>query len=255
MKHRNLMMVAVFAAGLGGLGGALAQGAGCGPEGGMGMKSGMMQDGMKQGGIMDPAARAEQRLTQLKDVIKPNAQQEPLWQAFAEKSKAEAEKGYKAMRERASQDKTMTAPERMAQMQNSMKDRAASGLIKSAMSYQVLARKWRPKSFATLVGQEHVVGPDPCAGPEPAAPRLSVHRHARRGQDHAGAHHGQGAELRDRRQFHSLRRVQRLHRDRRRPLRRLHRTRCGLEPRRRRHDGSCWNAPPMRRPAAATRSM
>jgi hypothetical protein len=126
MKHRNLMMVAVFVAGLGGLGGALAQGAGCGPEGRMGMKSGMMQDGMKQGGMMDPAARAEQRLTQLKDVIKPNAQQEPLWQAFAEKSKAEAEKGYKAMRERASQDKTMTAPERMAQMQNSMKDRAAS---------------------------------------------------------------------------------------------------------------------------------
>ena len=25
------------------------------------------------------------------------------------------------------------------------------------MSYQVLARKWRPKSFATLVWQEHVV--------------------------------------------------------------------------------------------------
>src|SRR5476651_1184604 len=25
------------------------------------------------------------------------------------------------------------------------------------MSYQVLARKWRPKNFATLVGQEHVV--------------------------------------------------------------------------------------------------
>jgi hypothetical protein len=30
------------------------------------------------------------------------------------------------MRERASQDKTMTAPERMAQMQAAMKDRAAS---------------------------------------------------------------------------------------------------------------------------------
>lgn len=27
----------------------------------------------------------------------------------------------------------------------------------AAMSYQVLARKWRPKSFETLVGQEHVV--------------------------------------------------------------------------------------------------
>ena len=26
-----------------------------------------------------------------------------------------------------------------------------------AMSYQVLARKWRPRSFETLVGQEHVV--------------------------------------------------------------------------------------------------
>ena len=25
------------------------------------------------------------------------------------------------------------------------------------MSYQVLARKWRPKSFESLVGQEHVV--------------------------------------------------------------------------------------------------
>jgi hypothetical protein len=33
----------------------------------MGMKSGMMQDGMKQGGMMDPAARAEQRLTQFKE--------------------------------------------------------------------------------------------------------------------------------------------------------------------------------------------
>mgnify|MGYP001166079843 CR=1 FL=1 len=25
------------------------------------------------------------------------------------------------------------------------------------MAYQVLARKWRPRSFETLVGQEHVV--------------------------------------------------------------------------------------------------
>src|ERR1700688_295019 len=25
------------------------------------------------------------------------------------------------------------------------------------MTYQVLARKWRPRDFATLVGQEHVV--------------------------------------------------------------------------------------------------
>jgi len=34
----------------------------------------------------------------------------------------------------------------------------APALLESpAMSYQVLARKWRPKSFGTLVGQEHVV--------------------------------------------------------------------------------------------------
>ena len=36
--------------------------------------------------------------------------------------------------------------------------RGGHALLESpAMSYQVLARKWRPKSFGTLVGQEHVV--------------------------------------------------------------------------------------------------
>ena len=37
-----------------------------------------------------------------------------------------------------------------------------------------------------------------CAHAEAAAPRLSSHRDARRGQDHARAHHRQGAELRNR---------------------------------------------------------
>ena len=38
------------------------------------------------------------------------------------------------------------------------RDAPAPVLIESApMSYQVLARKWRPRSFASLVGQEHVV--------------------------------------------------------------------------------------------------
>ncbi|MDB5813485.1 MAG: dnaX [Rhodocyclales bacterium] len=36
-------------------------------------------------------------------------------------------------------------------------DGQASGLQLRSMSYQVLARKWRPRSFETLVGQEHVV--------------------------------------------------------------------------------------------------
>src|SRR3981189_1366371 len=34
---------------------------------------------------------------------------------------------------------------------------SGSPLIYLPMSYQVLARKWRPKDFGTLVGQEHVV--------------------------------------------------------------------------------------------------
>ncbi len=126
MKRRNLMMVAVAVAGIGGLGGAFAQGGGCGPDGRMGMKSGMMQGGPMQGGAMEPGARAEQHLSRLKEQLKLSSQQEPLWQAFAEKSRAEAEKGYKAMRDRASPDKSIPAPERMAQMQAAMKDRLAS---------------------------------------------------------------------------------------------------------------------------------
>ena len=126
MKRRNLMMVAVAVAGIGGLGGAFAQGGGCGPDGRMGMKSGMMQGGPMQGGAMEPGARAEQHLSRLKEQLKLSSQQEPLWQAFAEKSRAEAEKGFKAMRDRASPDKSIPAPERMAQMQAAMKDRLAS---------------------------------------------------------------------------------------------------------------------------------
>lgn len=126
MKRRNLMMVAVAVAGLGGLGGAFAQGGGCGPDGRMGMKSGMMQGGPMQGGTMEPGARAEQHLARLKGQLKLSAEQEPLWLAFADKSRAEAEKAYKAMRERSSQDAPMTAPERMASMQEVMKNRLAS---------------------------------------------------------------------------------------------------------------------------------
>ncbi|MDA8257356.1 MAG: Spy/CpxP family protein refolding chaperone [Betaproteobacteria bacterium] len=101
---------------------AHAQGPGCGPDGGPGMKRSSMQ----RGGMMDPGARVEQRLTRLKGDIKPTAQQEPLWQAFAEKSKAEADKGMQAMRERMQGDKSLSAPERLAQMQTLMKDRVTA---------------------------------------------------------------------------------------------------------------------------------
>lgn len=97
-------------------------GPGCGPDGGPGMKRSAMQ----RGGMMDPGARVEQRLARLKGEIKVTPQQEPLWQAFAEKSKAEAGKGVQAMRERAQSDKPVSAPERLAQMQGHMKERVTA---------------------------------------------------------------------------------------------------------------------------------
>ena len=101
---------------------AHAQAPDCGSDGRPGMKGGSMQ----RGGMMEPGARAEQRLTRLKSEIKPTGPQEPLWQAYAEKSKAEAGKGMQAMRERMQSDKPVPAPERMAQMQAMMKDRLAA---------------------------------------------------------------------------------------------------------------------------------
>lgn len=78
---------------------------------------------MQGGGRFDPSARVEQRLTRLKTDLKLTSQQEPLWQAFADKSKAEAGKGMKTMRERMQNPTPMPAPERMAQMETLMKDR------------------------------------------------------------------------------------------------------------------------------------
>lgn len=142
MKRRNMMIAAILAMGAGALGTAVAQGAG--PEGGPGMRGGMMQGGMGPGGMMqggmgpggmgpgmmkggrgmmDPAARVDQRLSRLKADLKLSDKQEPLWQAFAEKSKAEATKGAESMRQRMSNDKPMTAPERLSQMQAGMKER------------------------------------------------------------------------------------------------------------------------------------
>lgn len=100
---------------------AHAQGPGCGPDGMPGMKG-----GMQRGGMMEPGARAEQRLTRLKGDLKLTAPQEPLWQAYADKVKAEAGKGMQAMRQNMQGDKPVPAPERMAQMQTMMKERLAA---------------------------------------------------------------------------------------------------------------------------------
>lgn len=82
---------------------------------------GMMKSSMR----MDPAARAEQHLTRLKTELKPTAQQEPLWNAFAETVKAQSGQGRAAMQATMQNDK-LTAPERLAAMNATMKQRLAA---------------------------------------------------------------------------------------------------------------------------------
>jgi hypothetical protein len=76
-------------------------------------------------GKFDPAVRVDQRLAQFKAELKVTAEQEPLWQAFAEKAKAEAVEGFTAIREQMPAA-TASAPERMARMIDMMKRRTAA---------------------------------------------------------------------------------------------------------------------------------
>ncbi len=97
------------------------------------------------------------------------------------------------------------------------------------MSYIVLARKWRPKRFAEMVGQEHVLRAlEQCARQRQGPSRLPVHRHSRCRQDDGRAHPCEVAQLRNRRQLESLRYLRRLSGDRRGTLRRSHRGRRGI---------------------------
>ncbi len=66
----------------------------------------------------------------------------------------------------------------------------------SPQPYRVLARKYRPQSFAELIGQEAMVQTlGQCDRARPARPRLPAHRRARRRQDLDRAADRQGAEL------------------------------------------------------------
>ncbi|WIM05983.1 MAG: Spy/CpxP family protein refolding chaperone [Candidatus Nitricoxidivorans perseverans] len=121
MRTRTMIIAGLIAAGaFSGIAAAQPGFDGCGPMGQSG--PGMMRGGAMKGGMADPAARTEQRLSLLKSELKITPEQEPLWQAFAEKSKAEAGKGFKAMRDSA-QDQNLTAPERMDRMTAMMKER------------------------------------------------------------------------------------------------------------------------------------
>lgn len=121
MNRKNTIVAGFLAASALFFGVAYAAGPACDHEGMHGMKHGGMH-----GGMMDPGTRAEQRLTKFKSELKLTAQQEPLWQAFADKSKAVAGKAMQAMQERRKDDKPVTAPERMTRMQGMMKERLAA---------------------------------------------------------------------------------------------------------------------------------
>jgi hypothetical protein len=121
MKSSRKIIATIVTAGLVAVGAVAIAAPGNGDCGG---RPATMRDGMR-GASFDPAARADQRLSRLKSDLKITAEQEPLWQIFAEKAKGEAGKGLQAMREQA-QDATLTAPERMARMTDLMKQRLAA---------------------------------------------------------------------------------------------------------------------------------
>jgi hypothetical protein len=73
----------------------------------------------------DAASFADRRLARLKADLKLTADQEPLWQAFADQARAEAGKGMKAMREVA-EDASLSAPERGAREIAILKERVVA---------------------------------------------------------------------------------------------------------------------------------
>lgn len=121
MNYRTSILAGLIA-------GALATGVAHAQPGGMGcdMMGGGMKGGMmgKKGGP-DMGARAQQHLDGFKTELKITSEQEPLWQAFAEKMKANMEAMKKSMPPAAA-DANLTAPERMAQRTTQMKEKLAA---------------------------------------------------------------------------------------------------------------------------------
>ena len=73
------------------------------------------------------------------------------------------------------------------------------------MSYQVLARKWRPQTFADVVGQEHVL--TALANGLSYSSCLSFFRHPWRRKNLYRPTAGEGAKLRNRHYRDAVRRV------------------------------------------------
>jgi len=117
MKSSSKIVAAIAAAGLMAMGAAAVAASGAGDCAG--------GQWAARGAQHDPAARVDQRLSRLKAELKITADQEPLWQGFAETAKNKAGKGLQAMREQA-KDEGLTAPERMARVTDIMKERLAA---------------------------------------------------------------------------------------------------------------------------------
>lgn len=167
MNRKNTIVAGFLAASALFFGTAYAEGQHCDHHGG---------PGMKHGGMMEPGARADQRLTQFKSELKLTAQQEPLWQAFADKSKAAAEKAVQTMREHHKDDKPVTAPERMTRMQEMMKARLAA-MESVNQSFNQLYAALTPeqkvaadKHLSHTGRHEHGAGPGKGRGPGKGAP-------------------------------------------------------------------------------------
>jgi hypothetical protein len=123
MKRSHTIIASlIIAAGISGA--AIAQSSrGCDGMGPMGMGPGMT--GGPSSAKFDPAVRVQRHLDMFKGQLKLTPEQEPLWQAFAEKMKAEAGKGMQGMRTQ-TPDPKLTAPERMAKMETMMGERLAA---------------------------------------------------------------------------------------------------------------------------------
>ncbi|MCF8197680.1 MAG: Spy/CpxP family protein refolding chaperone [Sulfuritalea sp.] len=122
MKRNSTIVAGILAASTVFFSFAYAQGPNSGSDG----KPGFKNSSMQRGDRMDPGARIQQRLSRLKSALKLSDRQEPLWQAFAEKSASETGKGMQIMRERMQSDEQLSAPERMTQMQKLMQQRVNS---------------------------------------------------------------------------------------------------------------------------------
>lgn len=155
-RNHKIIAGLIIAAGISGT--AIAQGRpGCDGMGPMG--NGPMGDQMGRQASMkfDPAARAERHLGMLKSQINPTKEQEPLWQAYADKMKEHAGKGRQAFQAQTADEK-LTAPERMAKMQTLMEERlvAMKGVHESfGRLYAVLTPEQKAKAdqFAANMGQ------------------------------------------------------------------------------------------------------